>query len=57
MIEFYNRQINHGIRAHPTECIIAMRGEVLISVKRKPDKKLVEYLSSEKEKGDGKNGS
>ena len=56
MIEFYNRQINHGIRAHPTECIIAMRGEVLISVKRKPDKKL-EYLSSEKEKGDGKNGS
>ena len=26
MIEFYNRQINHGIRADPTQCIIAMRG-------------------------------
>ena len=25
MIEFYNRQANHGIRADPTECIIAMR--------------------------------
>ena len=25
MIEFYNRQANHGIRAEPTECITAMR--------------------------------